>query len=70
MDKYNEYAKRFPMNKNCPQYPYTFEEQKERFPLFDDDDYNHGLEWLQFVICECCKADRHSKKCPYDKKSK
>lgn len=68
MDPFVDYAKAHPMNKDCPQYKYNFEEQKERFPFFSEDDYNHGLEWLQLMICECCKADRHSKSCPYQKR--
>lgn len=55
------------MNENCPQYKYSFEEQKKRFPLFDEFAYR-DFETLRDYIC--CICEDESGICKYNTKTK
>lgn len=53
------------MNNKCPQYKYSLEEQRKRFPFFNKKDYK-DLSTLQECICKICKNETFSHKCKYE----
>lgn len=53
------------MINKCPQYKYSLEEQKKRFPFFNKKDYK-DLSTLQKCICKICKNETLSHKCKYE----
>lgn len=55
------------MSPKCPQYQFSLEEQKKRFPYFSDEAYKN-LEYLRLCICSICMNEQHSNKCKYDRK--
>lgn len=48
---------------SCPQYKYSLEEQKERFPFFPIEAY-HNIETMRQYICKACKEDCKTTICP------